>query len=510
MNRRAQLVLLLRGSISAASAAAIALAVVLGIGLAQGYRPVVITTGSMSPSAPPGALVVARPSSNLAVGDILVMRREGRETITHRVVEVEDNEHGGRYAITRGDANAEIDAAPYPLGRSELVGRWVIPGVGHALLRFQSPALALGTVLLAVTLLSFSILRRIWHRSDESLPGESVAIEVDPRRKRSVARRRVGVATMIGVLFGTTGVAWSLYLGVDGVGNNLFSASACYDARLGSVQSGQLVDTASGTQSVSIAAVDPQASFLVFSVRSASNEPSDSTVMGELAGATTIDFTRQTDAGAPPPIVIEWSVVEYDCGISVQRGSSSGNGTNQLDLPIVPVDPSTSFVLGSSVPVATATDADADDLQIFELIDGNTLRIRSDAGVPTPALQQYAWQVVTFTAPGDAAVQTVSASLGSGSGTTTITLPSPVDPATTFLLTSATSPSTGPDIGERSVRIALLDSSTIEVSRLVLNRFDRRCRPSCRATRRFDGATRSPRSRSNRAVRYGTSRSHRP
>ncbi len=468
MKRRDErLALVLRGSIAAASAGAIVLAVLLGIGLAQGYRPVVITTGSMTPSAPPGALIVARPSSDYAVGDILVMRREGRATITHRVVEIEDNGDGGRYAITRGDANAEIDVAPYPLGQSELVGRWVIPDVGRVLLRFQSPMLALGTVVLAVAVLSFGILRRIWHRSDEPLSGEPVATQNDPRRRRTAAHRRIGAATAIGVLFGTTGVAWSLYLGVDGVGNNLFSASACYDARLGSVQSGQLLNTTDGTQTVSIAAVDPQASFLVFSVRSASNEPSDSTVMGELTAGTTIEFTRQTDAGVPPPIMIEWSVVEYDCGVSVQRGSSSGNGTNQLDLPIEPVDPSTSFVLGSSVPVATATDADTDDLQVFELVGEDTVEIRSDAGAPTPLLQQYAWQVVTFTAPGDAAVQTVSASLGSGSGSTTITLPSPVDPATTFLLASVTSPSVGPDIGERLVRVALVDSSTIEVSRLV-------------------------------------------
>ena len=84
----------------------------IGIGLVKGYRPVIITTGSMTPTAPTGSLLVAAPADRLGPGDILVMRRDGRATVTHRIIEIEYNASGDPYAVTRGDANAEIDAAP--------------------------------------------------------------------------------------------------------------------------------------------------------------------------------------------------------------------------------------------------------------------------------------------------------------------------------------------------------------------------------------------------------------
>ncbi|MCP5028118.1 MAG: signal peptidase I, partial [Actinomycetia bacterium] len=88
----------------------------VGIGLLQGYRPVVITTGSMRPTAPPGSLVIAQPVSDVAIGDVVIMRRDGRATITHRIVDLERNGAGAPFAITRGDANSEVDSAPYALG----------------------------------------------------------------------------------------------------------------------------------------------------------------------------------------------------------------------------------------------------------------------------------------------------------------------------------------------------------------------------------------------------------
>lgn len=138
---------------------------VVGVGaLAAGYRLVVVTTGSMTPAVPTGSLVIAEPTGAVEVGDILVMRREGRSTITHRVVDL--NRVGSDvYATTQGDANRQIDAAPYHLRPRELVGRWVVPGVGRLLLALGSPLIGGGVVLLAVGVQSTLVLRRIWrHR----------------------------------------------------------------------------------------------------------------------------------------------------------------------------------------------------------------------------------------------------------------------------------------------------------------------------------------------------------
>ena len=437
--------------------------VALGAALLQGYRPVIITTGNMTPTAPTGSVVIAQPATLIAPGDILVMRREGRATVTHRVVEVEVNGAGHPYAITRGDANSDIDAAPYPIGSDELVGRWVVPGLGRVLLFAGSPIVGLVVVLTAVFVLVATVLRKIWHRDPQIAPEARVD---RPRASRTVRMRRVAAATILGLLFGCTGVAWSYYLGVASVGGNVFSAGACYDARLGTVQSGQLTNTTNGTQTASIAAVDTASSFLLFSTRSSSNEPSDSVVMGVLSDPTTIAFTRQTDAVSPPPIVIEWSVVEYSCGVSVRRGVVNGNGTSQIDIPVGAIDPATTFVTGSFAPTATATDHQLEQLQVFEVADSTTVRVRTDPAGVMPATSQYAWQAVTFSVPGDAAVQREAITLGAGTGSASISLASPVDPDSTLLVASTTSSSTGSEIGERVVRVRLTSPTTVEVSRL--------------------------------------------
>ncbi len=105
-----------------------------------------------------------------------------------------------------------------------------------------------------------------------------------------------------------------------------------------------------------------------------------------------------------------------------------------------------------------------DDLFIAEITSPTNLRIRTAASAFTAA-RSFAWQVVSFADSGDISVQTVTTTLGAGVGSDTISLPSPADPSSTFLLSNVVSASTGPDIGERLVRTHLLDSNTVAVSR---------------------------------------------
>ncbi|MFW2381823.1 MAG: signal peptidase I, partial [Acidimicrobiales bacterium] len=438
--------------------------VAIGVGLGVGYRPVIITTGSMTPTAPTGSLLIAGPADRVGPGDILVMRRDGRATVTHRIIEVEYNADGDPYAVTRGDANAEIDAAPYAIGDRELTGRWVVPGFGRVLLAMGSPLVAVTVVSVAVAVVALGVLRRIW-----ALPGTGAnggRSTSGGRKKRSKRVRMAGASMFLGVTMAGTGVAWSLYLGVASVGSNVFATAECFDARLAGVQKGTTVNSAAGTQAFAIAPVDPTRSFLQISARSASNEPADSQLMARLVDASTIELTRQTDDGSPPAITIEWSVVEYACGVSVQRGVSAGDGSAQVDTTISPVDTTSSFVLSSATTDPTASDFDGDDLTIVELSNSSTVRVRT-SGAPLPTSQQTAWQVVTFDDPGDATTQIVAGTLGAGTGTATVALATPVDTRATFVLAQLTSTSTGSEIGERLVRVRLLDSSTVEVSRLV-------------------------------------------
>lgn len=481
--------------------AVIAAVLAVGAGLAAGYRPVVITGGSMGAALPDRALVVARPVDQVAVGDVLVMRRTGRATVTHRVMELEPGADGGPLlAVTRGDANEFADPVPYPLGRRELVARSTIPRLGGLVLSAATPLVGTATVALVVLILAGAALRRIW-RSDPSIDDRVPADTADgsgpagqtpsgtpaggeapgggdgergTARPTSMAarpaptrRRRAGAVAAVGLLLATTGVAWALYVDSAGVPANQFSASSCWDAKVSSVQNGTATSSAIGTETVTISAVDTTRSFLTFSVRSTGNEPEDSRVLGSLASSTTLAFQRVGDNPSPPTITIAWSVVSYACGVTVQRGTAAAqNGTTTIDVPISAVDTSASFVLGTSVPDATALTYGGDDLVVYELTSSTNLRISTDTEAAVGAAA-FGWQVITFDDPGDIDVQIVSATLGVGTGTTTVGLSSPVDLASTFILASPFAFPGGTEMGERTVRARLLDASTVEVYRSV-------------------------------------------
>jgi len=182
----------------------------LAIGLFQGYRPVVLTSGSMTPTAPVGSIVIARPVDRVEVGDILVMSNEARATVTHRVVELEIADNGQLFAITRGDANSEIDAAPYAIDGPELVGRWVVPELGNALLWLGSPLIGLVVVGGAVLILTMSALSYIWGSSrEDEQPDEVPGMAAAMAGGAGAGEKRFAVGIALSLIFGFTGIAWS-------------------------------------------------------------------------------------------------------------------------------------------------------------------------------------------------------------------------------------------------------------------------------------------------------------
>lgn len=467
-----------RGFYAVVAVAAIGLIVgvlFLGVGLAQGYRPVVLTSGSMTPTAPVGSVVIARPVDTVQIGDILVMSNEARATVTHRIVEIETSDTGQAFAVTRGDANSEVDAEPFALNGPQLVGRWIVPGLGSALLWLGSPLIGLVVVGGAILLVMMSALSYIWSSSDEpdddqhpdhskQSGGEPVERGEGGRELAGSGQKRFAVGISLSILLGFTGLAWSLYLSTNSVVGNAFSTSDCFDARLAGVQSGQVTSTTNGVTTVPITAVVPSASFVTFSVRSGSTKPGDAVVLGDLSSATTVEFLRQTDTATPPPIVIEWSVVEYDCGVTVQRGSSVGNGTATVDFSINPVAPEGSFVIGGTVGAGFNAAFGSDDVAIVELVGDDTVRFRTN-GEPLAADRAIGFQVIEFNNAGDVLTQVVAGSLGAGTATQTLTLSQPVDVAASMVLATFTTSDKGPDVGQRMVRARLLDSSTVEIQR---------------------------------------------
>lgn len=90
----------------------------------------VVGGGSMEPTIPVGAAVVALPVSaqDLAVGDVVSLRAGEQQAIfTHRITRLVERE-GGPWLETMGDANEEPDPSLVPatsvIGRVEVVVPW--------------------------------------------------------------------------------------------------------------------------------------------------------------------------------------------------------------------------------------------------------------------------------------------------------------------------------------------------------------------------------------------------
>lgn len=445
----------------------LSMGVVIG-GLAAGYRPVVIQTGSMGETAPPGALVIARPVSAdaVAVGDVLIMRPAGGPTVTHRVIEIE-TAGTARFAVTQGDANEAPDATPFPLQGEQLVGRWYADDWGRRLQLALSPSYALALVGLAIAFVAVTQIRRIWRPptpapvDQAAAPSAFEATPLDARRRR---RRRLAWSALPLTAAMTVGTAFALFQGSDDVSANIFGTRECFDPQLGSVQRGEQIHAVDGTMTIPITAVDPTESFVLASVRSDDGDPSDSTVEVRLAGGgTTVELIRDAVGAPVSPVVVSWSVVTYTCGISVQRGTATGDGDPRIDVALTNAPPERSFAIVTSGGPETAATFGSGDLLTPTIESPSSLAIVG--GTNLAATRSVSWQVVTFDDPGDIAVQTATGALSSTS--TTLTLPTPVDERTTFLLASATTTGSGADIGARSIRAHLSSPTTVEISRQV-------------------------------------------
>lgn len=136
-----------------------------------GSTPMTVLTGSMSPSYPPGTLVVVRPgpADDIAIGDAITYQlRSGEPTVvTHRVVGVGYDGKGERVFTTQGDANESPDSEPVRAVQVRGEVWYAVPWIGHVNLLFSrdqheliSRAVAGGCFLYAAALLLRSLRRR--------------------------------------------------------------------------------------------------------------------------------------------------------------------------------------------------------------------------------------------------------------------------------------------------------------------------------------------------------------
>ncbi len=182
------------------------------------------------------------------------------------------------------------------------------------------------------------------------------------------------------------------------------------------------------TQTVTIAGVDLEQSFLVFTSRIDDDSPTNFHVGGELTNSTTITFER---TGTANNMTISWEVFEFDGGVFVQRGSelNVARSTN-VDIPLECIDPDKSFVLISLRQ--TGTTLNADDGVTADITSSTNLRLFINGGALD--MTEVYWQVITYNA---AVVKKVTASLPNGTTSTTSTIsPAITDLSKAFVISN--------------------------------------------------------------------------
>lgn len=124
---------------------------------------IMFRTGSMSPSIPAGSVAVVQrvPASEVGVGDVVTVDREGELPVTHRIVSVAAGASADERIITmRGDANAADDPFPYPVTTVRIV-LFSVPGIAGVIVAMGNPYV-LGGITAAATVL---VVWAFWPRS---------------------------------------------------------------------------------------------------------------------------------------------------------------------------------------------------------------------------------------------------------------------------------------------------------------------------------------------------------
>lgn len=106
-----------------------------------GFESYVVSSGSMGRAMPIGSVALNRlvDARAVAIGDIISFRYPGRsDTITHRVVSIEDAD-GGRGFTTKGDANTSNDAQPLLAKGSIHKVEHVVPVAGYLVRYAHTP-----------------------------------------------------------------------------------------------------------------------------------------------------------------------------------------------------------------------------------------------------------------------------------------------------------------------------------------------------------------------------------
>ena len=213
------------------------------------------------------------------------------------------------------------------------------------------------------------------------------------------------------------------------------------------------IDDGSNSVDVRIDPVTPETSFTTTTLRSTVSAPDGAAVSGRLLDATTMRFER---TGTNGRTTVDWSVLDFASGVSVQRGTAALDpAATTIRIPIDAVNVSRSFPLLAQTAVG-ATYGDDDFVRSTLSTDELVLHKQTATDQTT-----VSWQVVTYDG---ARVRAGTVSVPDGSSAATATVPS-YDPTRSWLLFGSTGSTGLPLPSDRLVRGRTTDTTTITFDR---------------------------------------------
>jgi hypothetical protein len=164
-----------------------------------------------------------------------------------------------------------------------------------------------------------------------------------------------------------------------------------------SKQSGVVTLTAASTSvNVAITSVDTAKSFLKYTWSGAGDRDSKHLLIyGYMNTATQLVFGKEEAGGTPQDVTIQWQVMEYTSGVTVQRGAATTWTANtDKDVTITAVDTTKSFLI-LNVTGSWNYGVDGSSLITAALTSTTNLRLRQYRTNALSSMICY-WQVVQY------------------------------------------------------------------------------------------------------------------
>ena len=126
---------LIRGILDLVMAGFLLVCMLLSVPKLWGYGIYTVTSGSMEPEIPTGALVLVHKQVSYSVGDVICFRDTAGNMVMHRVIALDAKEKG--IIQTQGDANNTADD---PIAADQISGRVaaVSPAAGYLVIWIKS------------------------------------------------------------------------------------------------------------------------------------------------------------------------------------------------------------------------------------------------------------------------------------------------------------------------------------------------------------------------------------